>query len=57
MLGREVSTVINETQSAGYKKVVWNGTNNSGKQVSTGVYFYKIVAGDYVKTMKMILMK
>jgi len=57
MLGREVRTVINETQNAGYKNVVWDGTNNSGKQVSTGVYFYKIVAGDFVKTMKMILMK
>ena len=57
MLGREVKTVVNANQTAGYKKVVWNGTNNAGNKVSTGVYIYKLVAGDFVKTRKMILMK
>jgi hypothetical protein len=57
LLGREVKSVVNENQPAGYKKVVWNGTNNMGHKVSSGVYIYKLIAGDFVKTRKMILMK
>ena len=38
-------------------KVVWNGTNDSGKPVSSGIYFYKLKSGDFQKTKKMLLMK
>lgn len=57
MLGREVKTLLNDKQDAGYKQIVWNGTNNYGAQVSTGIYFYKLRAGDFVQSRKMILMK
>ena len=57
MMGRIVSTLVNENQSAGYKALRWNATNNTGQPVSAGVYIYTIQAGDFNKTKKMILLK
>jgi len=57
MLGREVKTLINQTQDAGYKSVVWNATNDYGKPVSAGIYLYQIQAGEYISTKKMVLLK
>ena len=57
MLGNVVSNLINTNQSSGYKSVQWNATNNQGETVSAGVYLYKIQAGDFVDTKKMILLK
>jgi hypothetical protein len=57
MLGREVRTLVNTTQDAGFKSVIWNATNDYGKPVSAGVYLYKIQAGEFVQTRKMVLLK
>ena len=57
MMGRKVKTLINRLQSSGYKSVQWNATDNKGEPVSAGVYLYKIQAGDFVDTKKMILLK
>ena len=57
MLGREVRTLVNATQEAGYKSVQWNATNSFGKPVSAGVYLYQIQAGEFVQTKKMVLLK
>ena len=57
MLGNVVNNLVNANQSSGYKTVQWNGTNNQGEAVSAGVYLYKIQAGDFVNTKKMILLK
>jgi len=57
MLGREVKTLINQTQDAGFKSVIWDATNDYGKPVSAGVYLYKIQAGEFVQTRKMVLLK
>ncbi len=57
MLGREVKTLINQTQDAGFKSVVWDATNDYGKLVSAGVYLYQIQAGEYISTKKMVLLK
>ena len=57
MLGNMVSNLINTNQSSGYKSIQWNATNNQGEPVSAGVYLYKIQAGDFVDTKKMILLK
>ena len=57
MLGRQVKTLINHTQDAGYKSVIWNATNDYGKPVSAGIYLYQIQAGDYISTKKMVLLK
>ena len=57
MMGRQIKTLTNGIQSSGYKSVQWDATNNQGKPVSAGVYLYKIQAGDFVDTKKMILLK
>ena len=57
MLGRKVKTLVNTTQDAGFKSVIWNATNDYGKPVSAGVYFYQIQAGEFVQTKKMVLLK
>jgi flagellar hook assembly protein FlgD len=57
MLGREIRTLVNATQYAGFKSVIWDATNNQGVPVSAGVYLYKIQAGEFVQTRKMVLLK
>jgi flagellar hook assembly protein FlgD len=57
MLGREVKTLINQTQGAGYMSVIWDATDEYGKPVSTGIYLYQIQAGGYINTKKMVLLK
>jgi hypothetical protein len=57
MLGRQVRTLINQTQDAGFKSVIWDGTNEFGKTVSAGIYLYQIKAKGFVQTRKMILLK
>jgi hypothetical protein len=57
MLGRQVRTLVNTTQDAGFKSVIWDATNDFGKQVSAGVYIYQIQAGEFVQTRKMVLLK
>jgi len=57
MLGRHVRTLLNEIQDAGYRSVIWNATNDYGKPISAGMYFYKIRAGEFTQTRKMLLLK
>jgi hypothetical protein len=57
MLGREVKTLINQTQDDGYRLIIWDATNDYGKPVSAGIYFYQIQAGEYISTKKMVLLK
>jgi flagellar hook assembly protein FlgD len=47
---------MNNTQAGRYS-IIWNGTNNFGAKVSTGIYFYKIKAGKYSDIKKMVFMK
>ena len=55
--GQLVKTLVNDTKAAGTYTVVWNGMDNSNRSVSSGVYYYKMHAGKYSSTRKMILMK
>ena len=57
MLGREIKTLINENRKAGSFDITWNGTDNSGRLVSSGVYIYRIIAGKYIESRKMNLIK
>jgi len=60
MLGREISILVDQELPGGYRSVTWNGTDLSGRTVSSGVYFYHVLisgsSGQQVsQTMKMIL--
>ncbi|KAB2909980.1 MAG: choice-of-anchor D domain-containing protein [Ignavibacteriales bacterium] len=57
LLGSEVATIVNEQLPAGLHAVQWNGKNNRGEPVNSGIYFYTIKAGDFYTTRKMILLK
>jgi len=52
LLGKEIATLVNEKQSAGWKEVEWNAHN-----ISSGIYFYKLQAGNFVETKKMMVIK
>jgi hypothetical protein len=55
--GRLVRTLVDESRKPDRYKAVWNGTNNRGQSVATGVYFYRLEAGSFVSTKKMVLLK
>jgi flagellar hook assembly protein FlgD len=57
MLGRKIKTLINETQDASYRSIIWDATDNNGELVSAGIYLYQIQAGEYMQTKKMVLLK
>jgi flagellar hook assembly protein FlgD len=57
IIGRQIKTLINSSQTAGYKSIQWNATNSTGQSVSAGVYLFKIQAGNFIQTKKMVLLK
>ena len=57
MMGRQVKTLVNGSQTAGYHSIQWNATNDRNEPVSAGVYLYSIEAGEFVQTKKMVLLK
>jgi hypothetical protein len=57
VLGQLVKVLVNEKQTAGFKTAIWDGTNQVGEKVASGIYIYRLKAADYVQSKKMILMK
>ncbi|RLC56633.1 MAG: hypothetical protein DRH89_05255, partial [Candidatus Cloacimonadota bacterium] len=55
--GEQIKTLVNGVYPVGEHNVVWNGKDNNGKIVSSGVYFYHMLSKEYSSTRKMILMK
>jgi len=55
--GQVVQTLASAHQSAGWYDVVWNGQTQDGKSISTGIYFARLVAGDYSQVIKMLYLK
>ena len=55
--GHLVRTLVNEVRDASTYNVFWDGTNEVGRLVSSGVYFYRMQAGDFNQTRKMVLLK
>ncbi|MDZ7797088.1 MAG: FlgD immunoglobulin-like domain containing protein [Candidatus Marinimicrobia bacterium] len=55
--GRKVRTLVNGHLRAGYNRVVWNGSDSRGNILATGLYIYKLQAGEYVEIKKMTYMK
>jgi len=57
MLGQKVKTLVNSEQKVGYRSVIWNGKNDAGEFMPSGIYIYKMITNNQVKSHKMILMK
>ena len=55
--GQKVKTLVNEVLPAGEHSAIWNGRDSNDKRVSSGIYFYKLEAGDYQEVRKMLLLK
>lgn len=57
VLGKEVRKLVDATQAAGHHQITWNSKNEAATSVASGVYFYRIKAGDFEMTRKLMLMK
>ena len=57
LLGKEIRTLVDEFKVAGNYQTIWNGKNNNGGNVSSGVYFYRMTAENYVAVKRLILQK
>ncbi len=57
VVGQKVRTLVDEVVAAGPQTIVWDGTKDGGEVVSSGVYFYRLAAGDKVVSGKMTLLK
>ena len=57
MMGRIVKTLVNSFQTAGYKTIQWNATDNKNEPISAGLYLYTIQAGEFRQTKKIVLLK
>jgi YVTN family beta-propeller protein len=55
--GRRVRTLVDDHQRADVYKITWDGMNDQGQRVASGMYFYKLAAGKFVQTRKMMLLK
>jgi len=55
--GKVVKTLVNKHQAASSYKVVWDGTDFRGNQVTSGLYFYKLQASDFTQVRRMVFMK
>lgn len=57
MLGQKVVTLVDEVREAGYYTAKWNGSNQFGEAVASGIYIYRIQAGSFVSAKKMNFIK
>lgn len=57
LLGQKIRTLIEQYQTKGQKKVLWDGKDNQGNELTSGIYFYRLQAGDFSQTKKMVLLR
>jgi flagellar hook assembly protein FlgD len=57
VLGQKVRTLVDSEMDAGYQSVMWDGSDDSGLEVSSGTYFYILNAGNKTFTRKMTMLK
>lgn len=55
--GKLIRTLKDDTQDAGYHSIVWNGTDDTGNKVNSGIYIYRLESKDYTENHRMILLK
>ncbi len=57
VLGRKIRTLVNQRQAAGSKQVRWNGRNDQGDIVGSGIYFYRLSSEEFNRVKKMVLLR
>jgi hypothetical protein len=57
ILGREVKLLVEGEKDAGNHLVLWDGANQRGQLVANGIYFVRLVVGQYARTRKMVLVR
>ena len=57
LLGQEIRTLVNDFKSPGIHTVVWDGKDEMGRQIASGIYIYQLVAGDFTAIKRMTLLK
>jgi flagellar hook assembly protein FlgD len=57
LLGQKVRILENRVRSKGLHSVIWDGKNNQGKEVASGIYFYQLATDNYKETKKLVLIK
>jgi len=55
--GQEITTLVNDQREAGYNTTIWNGVDNQGRNVGSGVYLYKLTVDNYIDVRKMVLVR
>ena len=57
VMGQAVCCLVDGSQAAGEHEVTWDGLDDAGRAVASGIYFYQLTAGQFVETKKMLLLK
>ncbi|MFA3783308.1 LamG-like jellyroll fold domain-containing protein [Melioribacteraceae bacterium 4301-Me] len=57
ILGRKIKTLVNDFRQPGKYTVVWDGTNNEGAEVASGVYIYRLITNEFIQAKKMMLLR
>jgi len=57
VLGQQVRSLVSERREAGYHQIAWDGRNDAGAQVGSGIYIYRFTANSFTKVQKMMLLK
>jgi len=52
-----VKTLVDEAQELGRYEVIWDGKDQVGNDVASGIYFYQLIAGEFSQTRKMVLIR
>jgi hypothetical protein len=57
LLGKEIRMLLNGTQAGGVHSVVWDGRNNAGTAVASGIYIYRLTAGQFASSRRLLFLK
>ncbi|MEJ2627191.1 MAG: chitobiase/beta-hexosaminidase C-terminal domain-containing protein [bacterium] len=57
ILGREIITLVEKNFQAGWYNIIWDGTDNKGRKIDSGLYIYILKAGDFIKVRKLLFLK
>ncbi|MFQ5486524.1 MAG: FlgD immunoglobulin-like domain containing protein, partial [Desulfobacterales bacterium] len=57
IIGQKVATLVDKKQPAGFYSYTWDSKNDAGIRVDSGIYLYRLQAGEFVKTHKLTLLR